>query len=240
MRELTDSQVNSADSPRTAIATGGRTLGTVTSVGGAGAVVWFSVFYPNPLKYTDPDGKSPESALKLIAKHKNDITRAAMVYDIDPVGVASVIFQEKYKGVFADLKNAGAYVIDGGVHDDTPSTRSYGLAEMQLGLAAELLGLDINESGTKEEVFDILMKDNWSIALIAANIKKNEESLGIKLKGSRAGFLHNMGEEGYRRYMDNDTTNDPNDSVARRSLDYQQAIQDALKGIIDTRKDSER
>ncbi|MDR0604774.1 MAG: hypothetical protein LBG80_10770, partial [Bacteroidales bacterium] len=37
--------------------TEGRTLGTATSVGGAGVTVWFSIFYPNPLKYTDPDGK---------------------------------------------------------------------------------------------------------------------------------------------------------------------------------------
>jgi hypothetical protein len=58
MQGLVDSQVNSTVSTKAVPITGGRTLGTATSVGGAGATVWFSVFYPNPLKYTDPDGRS--------------------------------------------------------------------------------------------------------------------------------------------------------------------------------------
>jgi hypothetical protein len=65
MQTLTDSQVNSTDSPRAVPTTGGRTLGTATSVGGAGAVVWFSVFYPNPLKYTDPDGNADRMGVDL-------------------------------------------------------------------------------------------------------------------------------------------------------------------------------
>jgi hypothetical protein len=67
MRELVDSQVQSTVPPRTAITIGGRTLGTATSVGGAGATVCFSVFYPDPLKYTDPDGNTPKYATLLNA-----------------------------------------------------------------------------------------------------------------------------------------------------------------------------
>jgi hypothetical protein len=63
MRELTDSQVKSTVSPKAAITTEGRTLGTATLVGGGGATVCFSVFYPDSLKYTDPDGRMTISHL---------------------------------------------------------------------------------------------------------------------------------------------------------------------------------
>ena len=191
----------------------------------------------NPVKYTDPDGESPESALKLISKHSDKINHVAKILGVDPVGIASVIFQEKYHGVFADLKNVGAFIKDGGVNDASPSTRSYGLAEMQLGLAAELLSKDINEPGTKKEMYETLKKDNWSITLIGAYIKRNQNELGHKLEGAAAAGAHNMGASGYKDYVDGKRGLK---DVAKRSIDYQQAIRNALDGIIDTRKDSER
>ena len=191
----------------------------------------------NHVKYTDPDGNSPESALNLIANYSERIKYIAGIYDVDPVGIASVIFQEKYHGVFATTKDALAYGIDFGVNDNTPSSRSYGLAEMQLGLVAELLNRDINTPGTKREMFDILQDDNKSIALIGMNIMKNERELGMKLEGAAAGGAHNMGVAGYKAFLEGRRELAP---VAERSVDYQQAIQGALNGVIDSRKDSER
>jgi hypothetical protein len=191
----------------------------------------------NPVRYVDPDGKNPRSALTLIAKHSEQIKEIANFLKVDPVGIASIIFQEKYHGVFANVKNVLAYISDGGVNDDTPSTRSYGLAEMQLGLAAELLGKDINAPGTKAEIFKILQDDNASIALIGLNIKKNEHELGIKLRGSAAGGAHNMGVSGYKAFLEGQRELS---SVGERSIEYQQAINDALNGIINPLKDSDR
>jgi hypothetical protein len=68
-------------------------------------------------------------------------------------------------------------------------------------------------------------------------IKRNEEELGMKLKGAAAGGAHNMGAAGYKAFLDGKGKLTEH---ASRSLEYQQAIQDALDGIIDTRKDNER
>jgi hypothetical protein len=62
MRGLVDTLVKSTDSPRAAITTEGRTLGTTTSVGDAGATVCFSLSNPICLVYTDPDGNSDTDA----------------------------------------------------------------------------------------------------------------------------------------------------------------------------------
>ncbi len=200
----------------------------------------------NPIKLVDPDGKFPKPGidgetpivvLEEIAKLSEQIKNVAALLGVDPVGIASVIFQEKYYWGFALLKNAGAYIHDRGVDDSTLSTRTYGLAEMQLGLAAELLGEDINTPDTKKRMFDLLQNDNWSITLIGLYIKKNESELGMKLKGAAAAAAHTMGASGYRSYLEGKRGLK---ELAERSIDYQMAIQDALNGTIDYRKDSER
>ena len=68
--------------------------------------------------------------------------------------------------------------------------------------------------------------------MIAKNIAKNEKDMGIKLKGSAAGFAHNMGVDGYKRYLSTDIEkrDKPNDRVAKRSVNYQFAIKAALEG----------
>lgn len=190
------------------------------------------------MMYIDPDGRSPVSALKIIAKNRERIHAIAKLLDVDPMAIASVIFQEKYAGVFADLKNMAAFVIDGGVNDKTSETRSYGLAEMQIGLAAELLGIDLSKPGAKKEVYKALLDDNCSIGLIGLNIKKNEKEMNVKLKGATAGYLHNMGVKGYRDFI-NGKKREGYDRVPKRSLEYQNAIRDALNGKINPKKDDE-
>jgi hypothetical protein len=55
MYGLTDNSARTFVPPKAA--TWSKTHETATSIGGAGAVVCVSIFYPNPLKYTDPDGR---------------------------------------------------------------------------------------------------------------------------------------------------------------------------------------
>ncbi len=192
----------------------------------------------NPVRYVDPDGLSTKSVLKLIAKYRDTINSVAGYYDVDPVGIASVIFQEKVNGIFADAKDEIAYIIDGGVNDTSPAYRSYGLAEMQLSRAAELLGIDLSKPGSKEYVYKTLMKDKQSIALIAINIKDNELKLGFKLTGAKAGYAHNMGYNNYKKFINNDFV--PKSDVYKRSNDFQEAIKDALRGEINPIPDSQR
>ena len=186
-----------------------------------------------------------KSALKKIKKYRKEIKFAAEIFNVDPNGIASVIFQEKYHGIFADGKDFVSYVIDdiksgvinGGVNDETPSTRSYGLAEMQLCLAAKIWGLDTNAPRTNKKAYDLLMNDRTSIAFIAAYISINEKEIGQKLYGADAAGAHNMGSVDYKKVLNKQKEKRP---IAKRSEQYQKAIQDALNGKIDMRKDGER
>jgi len=90
----------------------------------------FTYTYNNPVNLVDPDGEAPVKALELIAENRNNIMNTAKTYNVDPKAIASIILQEKYHGVFADIKNKIAYIKDGGVHENSPSTRSYGLGEI--------------------------------------------------------------------------------------------------------------
>ena len=178
-----------------------------------------------------------KSALKKVKKYNKEIKFAAEIFDVDPNGIASVIFQEKYHGVFADGKNLLAYILDGGVNDNTPPNRSYGLAEMQLSLVAEIWGIDKNLSGVNKKAYTLVMNDKTSIALIAAYISINEKEIGKKLKGADAAVVHNMGSRAYKKVL---TGEKSKTRIAKRREQYQEAIRDALNGKIDTRKDVER
>lgn len=142
-----------------------------------------------------------KSALKKVKKYNKEIKFAAEIFDVDSNGIASVIFQEKYHGVFADGKNLLAYILDGGVNDNTPPNRRYGLAEMQLSLVAEIWGIDKNLSGVNKKAYTLVMNDKTSIALIAAYISINEKEIGKKLKGADAAGAHNMGSRAYKKVL---------------------------------------
>lgn len=200
---------------------------------------WYVYCNGDPVNYFDNFGLSPKSALELISEKRDVINRVSEYYEVDSAGVASVIFQEKYHGIWAEAKNGLAYIAELGIHDKTDPTTSFGLAEMQLQRAAALLGADIKQSGIKKEMYNELMKDDRSIALIALNIAENEKVLGFKLEGAAAGYAHNMGAKRYNDYL-NQVENPPNDKIPKRSENYQEAIKDALNGIVDTRTDSER
>ena len=108
---------------------------------------------------------------------------------------------------------------------------------MQLGLVADIMCKDILKPGVKQEMYELLQDKNWSIAFIAAYISRNEKALQRKLEGADAAGAHNMGAANYKQVLNGEKNKS---EVAKRSEQYQQAIKDALKGIIDTRKDNER
>ena len=166
-----------------------------------------------------------KSALKKVKKYNKEIKFAAEIFDVDPNGIASAVFQEKYHGVFADGKNLLAYILDGGVNDNTPPNRSYGLAEMQLSLVAEIWGIDKNLSGVNKKAYTLVMNDKTSIAFIAAYISINEKEIGKKLKGADAAGAHNMGSRAYKKVL---TGEKSKTRIAKRSEQYQEAIRDAL------------
>ena len=53
-----------------------------------------------------------KSAIKKKKKYRKEIKFAAKIFGIDSNGIASVIFQEKYHGIFADLKDLITFLGD--------------------------------------------------------------------------------------------------------------------------------
>lgn len=66
----------------------------------------------DPVNRMDPEGNSDESALNEVAEHADEIKEAAERHGVDPNGLASIVFQERYHGVFGDFKNALARARD--------------------------------------------------------------------------------------------------------------------------------
>jgi len=196
----------------------------------------FTYTYNNPVNLVDPDGEAPVKALELIAENRNNIMNTAKTYNVDPKAIASIILQEKYHGVFADIKNKIAYIKDGGVHENSPSTRSYGLGEMQLGLAGELLGIDANSKGGKAEIYSkITNNDTLAIDLIGKNISNAQKQFNTKLDPKGAAILHNAGTKGLKSYLNGEKLKG---GVYDRSANWQTAIGKALeKGEISTSMD---
>ena len=94
-----------------------------------------------------PDG------LITVAYYNQPINESARKYNVDPLAVASIVFQEKFFSNAAIAKNYIAYVRDGlGVK----AHRSYGLGEMQLGLAADLLGYPQTDQNRLRKSFDLI------------------------------------------------------------------------------------
>ena len=180
------------------------------------------------------DSKAP---LFLITQHRETIYQVSKTTGVSAQAIATVIFNEKFHGIWATLKNELAYIVDFGVNDESPATRSYGLAEMQLRLAAQLLNMDIEQPGTKKKVYDLLQNNGISILLIAKNILRNENIIGQKLDPVLAGYAHNNGPERVKRYLEGKSVLIRD--IASRSEIFQLAIRKALEGEIDTRTDKE-
>lgn len=102
---------------------------------------------------------------------------------------------------------------------------------MQLRHAARYLGIDPNAEGSNLKAYNALQNDSIAIDFAAKNIQESERILKKKIGIHEAGFIHNMGIERYKDYIDqNYEGRKPNDRVPIRYKDYRQEIIDASYG----------
>lgn len=105
--------------------------------------------------------------------------------------IVSIVFQEKFYSSAAIAKNCVAYAKD---KFGVKPHRSYGLAEMQLGLAAKLLGFPESDPNRLRKTFDLITNDpQVATDMVAKNIQLK---LGRQLTPREATILHNAGDSG--------------------------------------------
>jgi hypothetical protein len=81
---------------------------------------------------------TPEEALSIIKENSDYIKGSAERAGVSEEAVVSIIFQEQAAGARGDLVNLVGEIWKG----DDDVTLSLGLGEIQIGKAAELMGLD--------------------------------------------------------------------------------------------------
>jgi hypothetical protein len=199
----------------------------------------YAYSHNDPINRLDPEGNSDESALQEVAEHRDEIRDAAERHGVDEDGLASIVAQERYHGIFGDLKNALALARDKMKAGGPRRNSSYGLTEVQMGLASELLGLDPNDPASFEAAYEALQDPAVAIDIAAQNIVRNEKAMGRKLTGSEAAYAHNMGAARYQDYLDG-KPNPPSDRVASRTRNLQNGIARALEGYINFEPDNWR
>ncbi len=179
-----------------------------------------------PVKETLDDlltSQPGQPALDLISQHRETIIDAAEQAGIDPQQVASIMFQEKFHGVWADAKNAvGAWPqILAGQND-----ASIGLAEMDINTAARVMGIDATNMSEeqRDNIIATLSDDKSAISLIAKNIASFEDRLGRDVTLKEATYGHNAGIDALER----DLPIERGSTISRRSWEHQGAIARAL------------
>lgn len=180
-----------------------------------------------------PDG------LIMVAYYNQAIQESGRKYGVDPQAIGSIIFQEKFFSAAAIGKNVLAYAVFDrfGVKE----TRSYGLGEMQLGLASDLLEYPKTDKNRLRKAFD-LITNNPQVAtdLVAKNIYLKQQKIGRKLTPREATILHNAGEKFLDSYLSPSSNKADFDSrkfVYNRSRNWQGSIKEALKGIVYSKPD---
>ena len=164
-----------------------------------------------------------QPALDLISQHRETIWAVSSEYGVDPMQVASIIFQEKFYGAWADAKNlalAWPQIAVGG------NNASIGMAEMDINTAATLLDIDpaTMSSQQRDDIIDILSNDESAIGLIAANIVSFEGRLGRDVTLQEATHGHNVGIETLMRELPIEIGS----PTSRRSWEHQDSIASAL------------
>ena len=104
----------------------------------------------------------------MVTYYNHAVNKSQQKYGIDLQAIESSIFQEKYFSITTVGKNLIAYTLNGfGLKE----TRSYGLEEMQLGLAADLLGYAEEDKNRLRKTFDLITNDpQVATDLVAKNI----------------------------------------------------------------------
>lgn len=110
--------------------------------------------------------------LDRIIRYQKYIKESSKHWGIDPMAAASVMFQEKYYGPFASIKNAlGAYKLMFG-----DNSYSFGPMEMQIATAMRLLKAR-GEPGTRSQSISWLNNDSLAIDLAAQYLRELQDSL---------------------------------------------------------------
>ena len=167
--------------------------------------------------------------LRWVSFLRDPIKLAAQKNGVDKMAIASIVFQEKFHGIWAARKNQ---VSSAGVLHLTP-TSSYGFGEMQLDLAADLLGIK-GAPNYLEETFYVITSDAvTAIDLVAKNIAREQRRRNRKLNAFESTVLHNAGRLGLESYINGEIPQHKiNSSVYGRSWMWQNAIALALEGIV--------
>lgn len=185
--------------------------------------------YQVPIPNTVP----APGGLSTVAYYHSAINESAKKYNVDAQAIASIIFQEKFYPTAAKGKNIIAYAVD---KFDVRESASYGLGEMQLGLAADLLGYPKSDAERLRKAFNLITNDpKAAIDLVSKNISQKQQKLGRKLLPREAAILHNAGDAGLDSYLNlnsNKKNFDAPSKIYNRSRNWQNAIEKALDGII--------
>jgi RHS repeat-associated protein len=160
----------------------------------------------NPVQLLDPDGRRAflasgapdESVYRRIEYMAPYILDAARRHEnVGAINIAAIVYQEKYWGIGADIKDLVAAVFLSFGKD--PATASFGPGEIQLGLAAELSGLDLKDPQQSAELWRRVNYVPTAMDLVAKNIERNQSKLMQSFTPQGAGTAHNRGWEGFRR-----------------------------------------
>lgn len=163
-------------------------------------------------------GEPYKKALNLIAKNKEFIASSAKKWGVDPQAIASVIFQEKFMGKWADIKNL--VTLPKLIFDES---YSFGLSEMQIQTAKRLLKVR-GEKGTTRQAIAWLGTEVGAIDLTAQYLKELQEQTG-KTDPQQLAQAYNLGADKFNKgYYSN---------VGRRSKYFQKEIAKALRGEIE-------
>ena len=172
-----------------------------------------------------PDG------LRMVAFLREPILNAAKNNGIDAQIIGSIVFEEKYHGVWAYRKNLLLYVATlGGLSE----TDSYGYGEMQLGLAGELLEIDKTRPNWMDEVFVLICTDaEIAMDLVAKNMRKLNKLIGRKATLQESTVYYNAGPVALKSWQAGEIpASKLKTAVYARSWNWQKAIKLALSGDV--------
>lgn len=213
-------------------------ISAITSIDSVYTLFSFSVTtgvtqsHPNTketkLIYTMKNAPAIPAGLRWVSFLRNEIKKSSQKNQVEVMAIASIVFQEKYHGIWATYKNNLSYVLK-----NLDRNSSYGYGEMQLGLAADLL--DYNEQKDPKylrKTFDLITTNaEVALDLVGKNINNEQIRRGRKLSAFEATVFHNSGLNGLNSYINGEISQQKIvSSVYGRSWQWQNAISEALKG----------
>jgi len=175
----------------------------------------------NPIILVDPTGESTKSALTLIAQNRQNILTSAANNKVPAQALASIIFQEKLKGIWADAKNVIAMPK---VATNDAGSYSFGISEMQIQTAQRLAG-----GVSFDEAVALLNNPTTAIDLMGKYVAELQSQIGTNDPNALA-QAYNIGAENYNKGKYS--------TVGLRSVEFQSEISTAVQTgeVVNTNK----